>query len=105
MEQHHLQHAPEHHVTPLWIYFAVFAGLIFFTLLTVGAAKIDLGDLNTPVALVIATCKAVLVILFFMHVISSPKLTWVVIIGSLIWLGVLFSLTLADYLSRGWTIY
>ena len=104
MEQHHLPHAPEHHVTPLWIYFAVFAGLILFTLLTVGAAKVDLGDFNTPVALVIATAKAVLVILFFMHVINSPRLTWVVIIASLIWLAVLFALTFADYLSRGWRI-
>jgi len=47
----------------------------------------------------------VLVILFFMHVIHSTRLTWVVIIASFLWLGVLFVLTFADYLTRMWKIY
>ena len=55
-------------------------------------------------ALIIATIKAVLVILFFMHVIHSTRLTWVVIIAAFLWLGVLFVLTFADYLTRGWQI-
>jgi cytochrome c oxidase subunit 4 len=73
--------------------------------LTVAAASVDLHWANTPVAMAIATVKAVLVILFFMHVIHSTRLTWVVIISAILWLGVLFVLTFADYLTRGWAIY
>ena len=72
------------------------------TLLTWYASTIDLGIWNTPIALAIAVAKATLVILFFMHVIHSTRLTWVVVIGSFLWLGVLFVLTFADYLTRGW---
>jgi len=76
-----------------------------FTLLTWFASTLDLGWANTPIALLIATTKAVLVILFFMHVIHSTRLTWVVIIASFVWLGVLFVLTFSDYLTRYWAIY
>lgn len=108
------EHAPHIHITPLWIYFTVFAALAVGTLLTWYASTVDLSavhlgfvtlDLNTPIALVIATIKAALVILFFMHVIHSTRLTWVVVIGSFLWLGVLFVLTFADYLTRAWDIY
>jgi cytochrome c oxidase subunit 4 len=107
-------HAPHVHVTPLWIYFTVFGALAVGTLLTWYASTVDLSavhlgfatlDLNTPIALVIATIKAALVILFFMHVIHSSRLTWVVVIGSFLWLAVLFVLTFADYLTRSWQIY
>jgi len=98
----HLEHAPEHHVTSLAVYFGVFFALAIGTLLTWYASTIDLGMWNTPVALIIATIKAVLVILFFMHVIHSTRLTWVVVVASFLWLGVLFVLTFADYLTRGW---
>lgn len=102
---HHDEHAPHVHVTPLWIYIAVFLALAVGTILTVAASRFDLGMWNTPIALIIATVKAVLVILFFMHVIHSSRLTWVVVIGSFLWLAVLFGLTFADYLTRGWAIY
>jgi len=98
------EHAPEVHVTPLWIYIVIFLALALGTILTVAASRFDLGMWNTPIALVIATIKAVLVILFFMHVIHSTRLTWVVIIGAFLWLGVLFVLTFADYLTRGWQL-
>jgi len=98
-------HAPHIHVTPMWVYLAVFAALAAGTLLTWWVSTIDLGPLNTPIALLIATTKAVLVILFFMHVIHSTRLTWVVVIASFLWLGVLFVLTFADYLTRIWQIY
>ena len=103
-DTHHeqLEHAPHGHVTGLGVYFAVFFALAIGTLLTWYASTIDLGIWNTPVALIIATIKAVLVILFFMHVIHSTRLTWVVVIGSFLWLGVLFVLTFADYLTRDW---
>jgi len=99
------EHAPHIHITPLWIYIAVFLALAAGTLLTWYASTLELGALNTPVALLIATTKAILVILFFMHAIHSTRLTWVVIIGSFLWLGTLFVLTFADYLTRHWAIY
>ena len=97
-------HAPHVHVTPLWVYIVIFLALALGTILTVAASRFDLGMWNTPIALIIATIKAVLVILFFMHVIHSTRLTWVVIIGAFLWLGVLFVLTFADYLTRGWNL-
>ena len=108
-EQHQLEHAPHHHVTSLGVYFAVFAALAAGTLLTWWVSTINVQVtlfgtlilLNTPIALAIAGVKAALVILFFMHVIHSTRLTWVVVIGSFLWLGVLFVLTFADYLTRG----
>jgi len=99
------EHAPHVHVTPMWIYIAVFLALAAGTLLTWWVSTQELGMWNTPIALIIATIKAVLVILFFMHVIHSTRLTWVVIIASFLWLGVLFVLTFADYLTRMWKIY
>jgi cytochrome c oxidase subunit 4 len=100
-----VHHSAPHHVTPLWQYFVVFGGLIFLTLLTVAASRVNMGVMNTPVALLIATAKSVLVILFFMHVIHSTRLTWVVILSAFLWLGVMFALTFTDYLTRAWTIY
>ncbi len=97
--------APMHHVTGLPVYIVVFLSLIVLTGLTVFVSTLDLGLLNTPIALAIAVCKATLVILFFMHVIHSTRLTWVVILASLLWLGVLFVLTFADYLTRNWLMY
>ena len=99
------QHTPHVHITPLSTYVLVFAALAIGTMATWYASTIELGWANTPIALVIATTKAVLVILFFMHVIHSTRLTWVVVIGSFLWLGVLFVLTFADYLTRYWAIY
>ena len=101
----HDEHAPAHHASSLAMYFGVFAALMVLTVVTVVVSRVDLGAMNTPVALAIAIVKAALVILFFMHVIHSTRLTWVVVIGSFLWLGVLFVLTFADYLTRGWAMY
>ena len=98
------EHAPHVHVTSIGVYLAVYAALAAGTLLTWYASTVDLHWANTPIALLIATIKAVLVILFFMHVIHSTRLTWVVIVASFLWLGVLFALTFADYLTRAWNI-
>ena len=68
------EHHAEHHVVPLKIYFLIFFALMIGTVITVAAAFVDMGFLNTPVALIIALVKASLVILFFMHVKYSPKL-------------------------------
>jgi cytochrome c oxidase subunit 4 len=98
-------HAPDQHKASLGIYLAVFAALMVMTAVTVLVSRINLGPLNTPVALAIAVIKMSLVILFFMHVIHSSRLTWVVVIGAFLWLSVLFVLTFTDYLSRGLLIY
>ena len=90
-----------HHVTPPSLYYGIFAALLVLTAITVAVAYVDLGWLSTPVALLIATIKATLVILFFMHVRWSTHLTWVIVLGSFLWLGVLFVLTFSDYFSRG----
>ena len=72
------------------------------TAITVAVAFINLGALNFPVALGIAILKATLVILFFMHVKYSSRLTKLVCGTAFFFLIVLFGLTMSDYLSRGW---
>jgi cytochrome c oxidase subunit IV len=88
------------HVVPKRVYYTIFAILMFCTYLTVQIAFLDLGALNTIAALGIAVFKAVLVVLFFMHVKYSTRLTWAVVVGSVFWLGILLTLTLSDYLTR-----
>jgi cytochrome c oxidase subunit 4 len=85
----------------LRVYYAVFASLMVMTAITVGVAFLDLGAFNAVVALTIAVIKAVLVVLFFMHVRYSTKLTWLVVAAGVFWLGILLALTLSDYLTRG----
>src|SRR5918993_5614759 len=90
------------HVAPKSMYYAVFGALMVGTALTVAAAFVDLGALNNVVMLLIASVKALLVILFFMHVRWSTRLTWVVAASGFVWLIILFGLTMTDYLRRGW---
>jgi cytochrome c oxidase subunit 4 len=90
------------HVASKRSYFAIFAILMVCTYLTWQVAFFDLGALNTVVALGIAVFKAVLVILFFMHVRHGARLTWVVIIGGVFWLALMLIITMSDYLTRGW---
>lgn len=84
------------------MYFGIFVALLCLTGATYGIASIDLGPGNIVVALAIALSKALLVALFFMHLRYSPKLMWVVVGGGLFWLGIMLTLTLNDYLTRGW---
>ena len=90
------------HVAPKSMYYAVFAALMVGTALTVGVAFIDLGAFNNVLMLGIAMTKALLVILFFMHVRWSTRLTWLVVASGFFWLLIMFSFTLMDYMSRGW---
>jgi cytochrome c oxidase subunit 4 len=90
------------HVVPLKIYFAIFGALMVLTALTVWIAFIDLGVLNTFVALAIAVTKATLVVLFFMHVKYSSKLTWLVVASGFVFLAIMVAFTMADIVSRGW---
>lgn len=95
-------HDPKHHITPRRTYFIIFFALMILTAITVWVAFIDLGSLNTPIAMAIAMIKASLVLLYFMHLRYSTRVTWVVLAAAFLWLGVLFVLTFSDYLSRGW---
>ena len=90
------------HVAPKSMYYLVFAALIVGTLATYGVALIDLGPFNNVVMLAIACTKASLVILFFMHVRWSSRLTWVVAMSGFFWLLILFGVGMTDYLTRGW---
>jgi cytochrome c oxidase subunit 4 len=96
--QGHFGHA---HIAPASMYYAVFAALVVGTILTVAAAKVDMGVMNNVVMLLIACTKATLVILFFMHVRWSSRLTWIVAMAGFFWLLLLFAV-LGDYISRGW---
>jgi cytochrome c oxidase subunit IV len=83
------------------LYVGIWASLMCLTVITASVAFVDLGALNTVVALVIATLKALLVVLFFMHVkYTSEKLTRMVIVCAVFWLLILLFLSLADYSTR-----
>jgi cytochrome c oxidase subunit 4 len=83
-------------------YFTVYVLLLVALVATVAIAFVHLGVWNLSAALAIACFKAALVVLFFMHVKYSPRLTWIVVSGGLVWLAILLALTAADYVSRGW---
>lgn len=90
------------HIAPKSLYYGVFLALMAGTGLTVTAAFVDMGPFNNIIMLAIACAKATLVILFFMHVRWSTRLTWVVAMAGFFWLLILFGLGMSDYLSRGW---
>ena len=90
------------HVESRKVYYAIFGALLVLTYLTVAVSRVDLGRLNTVVALTIAVTKAVLVVLFFMHVRHSSRLTKLVVVGGFVWLALLIGLTMADFVSRVW---
>ena len=95
------EHA-QHHAVPTKIYYAIFATLMVLTGVTVAVAYVDLGPLNTVAALAIACFKALIVVLFFMHVKYSTRIVKLTVIAGLYWMGILLALTLSDYLTRGW---
>jgi cytochrome c oxidase subunit 4 len=89
------------HVTSVWTYLAIFAALMALTFATVLVARQDFGVLNDVIALGVAVTKALLVILFFMHVRYSTRMTAITAISGFVWLAILILLTLTDYFSRG----
>jgi cytochrome c oxidase subunit IV len=90
------------HVVSPKIYMTIFLALLVGTAVTVGASYLDLGVFNPIVALFIAATKMTLVVLFFMHVKYSTKLTKLTVIAGLFTFLALISMTLADYISRAW---
>lgn|SRR6185436_6426655 len=91
------------HIVPVRVYMMIFLALLVGTALTVAAAFIDFPwRFNTIVALTIATAKATLVVLYFMHVRYSARLIWVILASALFWMAILFAFTLSDYFTRNW---
>jgi cytochrome c oxidase subunit IV len=92
------------HIVQKKVYFVIFGLLIVFTILTYYAAQVNLDNVfrgaNTVVALTIAVIKATLVVLYFMHVRYSTRLTWVIVAAAIFWLGILFVYTMSDYATR-----
>lgn len=92
------------HSSPLTTYFAVWVALLVGTGLTYWASLLDLGRFNAAVALIIATTKALLVALFFMHLKGAgERLLKLVVISTVFFLFILLALSMADYSTRGWS--
>jgi cytochrome c oxidase subunit 4 len=90
------------HVLPVQTYVLVFVGLMALLLLTVGVAFLNLGPLSLVAALMIAAVKALLIMLYFMHVKYSNKLVWLFAGAGFLWLLILIGLAASDYISRYW---
>ena len=82
------------------MYVGIFLALMVCTAATVWAAYVNLGQFNIVIALAIASLKATLVVLFFMHAKYSPKRTKLIILAGIFWLAILLFMTLSDYISR-----
>ena len=100
-DQKEMEEAAHHVVSPV-IYVTVFVLLLVFTGLTVGASFIEMGIFNPIAAILIACVKAVIVVLFFMHVKYSSKLTKLTVFCGLFTFLALIGMTLADYFTRAW---
>ena len=98
------EHAEHHIVTPK-TYTIIFGTLLIFTAITVGAAFVPLGIFNPVIALAIATIKAVIVILFFMHVYYQSNLVKMTVAAGFFTFLVLITMTLTDYMSRAWGLW
>ncbi len=83
-------------------YFLNGLALLILLAITIAAAYVNLGPLNTPVAMLISVAKGALVILFFMHLRYSKPVIWIFAGAGFFWLGIMLVLALSDYMSRGW---
>ncbi len=113
MANHAAEHIGEQHIIPVKYYIGVFTLLMVLTAVTVAVAKIDFAHawgpnwavMNILVALTIAIIKATAVVLIFMHVRWSSRLTQVILVAGIFWLFILLTFTMADYgvrLHNGW---
>lgn len=89
------------HVVPRKTYFVIFAVLVVLTLVTTEVAFFNFGLMNPVIALTIAVIKATVVVLYFMHMKYSSRLTMIIGAVGIFWLGILLVLTMSDYLARG----
>ncbi len=105
MSEHDRQHSEierEQHIVSPRIYIVIFLALLVGTAITVGASYIELGVFNPIIAIAIAVAKATLVVLFFMHVRYSSRLTMLTVGAGLFTFMALIGMTLSDYFSRAW---
>ncbi len=98
------EHAEHHIVSPVQ-YAMVFGTLLIGTAITVAAAYVNLGALNPVIALGIACTKAVIVILFFMHVKYQSRLIKMTVGAGFFTFLVLIIMTMSDYISRAWGLW
>jgi cytochrome c oxidase subunit 4 len=87
------------------VYVLVWVALMCLTGATAWIARVDLAPFNGVIALIIAFTKGTLVVLFFMHLYFSSKLTKVVMLAAMLWFAILLCITMSDYLTRGWMSY
>lgn len=87
---------------PASTYLLTWAALLSLTLLTSVLGLIDMGQFSVIVAVLIAVLKASLIVAFFMHALYESKLVWTILGGGIVWFLILFSLTLGDFITRGW---
>ena len=90
------------HVSPIKLYIGIFLTLMALTAVTIMVAYVNLGPWNKAVALGIASFKATLVVLYFMHVKYASRMTQLVVVTGFFFLAILLSLTMVDYGSRMW---
>lgn len=95
----------EHHIVSPRLYLVIFGTLLLATAITVGASYLDLGEWNPVIALAIACTKAVLVILFFMHIKYSSRVMKLTVASGFFTFLVLITMTLSDYISRAWGLW
>lgn len=95
-------HEHSHHIIAVKTYVMIYWILMAFLLATVLASDLPDGFPHLLIAMTIALIKAVLIVLFFMHVYYSAPLTWITAIGSFLWVGLLLGFLLSDYWSRNW---
>jgi cytochrome c oxidase subunit 4 len=88
-----------------YAYVLVFLALLALTAATVALSSVDLGPWHSTVGLTIAAAKALLIMLFFMHLLHTKSVLWVMALSGLFWLGILLFLTLTDYATRTWLTY
>lgn len=98
-DAHHDDHHG-HHVTPLWLYHAIFGGLLCLTVITVWIAQFDFGAANTIIAMLVATVKASLVALFFMHLLHDERLNMLTFGFGLLFVALFFLFPLVDITTR-----
>src|SRR5262245_63449930 len=89
------------YIVPKSIYYRVFLALMVLLAITIAISYLHLGRLNIFLALTVSVAKMLLIVLYFMHIRYNSRLSWVVASAGVFWLGILFVLVLADYLTRG----
>ena len=94
-----------HHVVSVKTCVTIFSLLLVFTVLTVAAATVDLGILNFPLAMLIATAKASFVVFYFMGLKFDSTENRVIFFSSLLFVAIFIALTYSDFLFRKGDVY